>query len=678
MRGATLHKQPAASPAETVTLLVGSPNVGKSVLFGLITGSYAQVSNYPGTTVDITYGRRRGGDAVVIDLPGTHSLIPHSEDEQVTRDALLDRLEEPGLRVVQVCDSKNLRQGLFLTLQLAELELPLVVVANMTDEAARQGLHLERLVLAAALGVEVLQSVATRGTGLDPLIHNEIAFRRSTAAVRYPEAIEQAVARLEGLLPESMPGRRGISLMLLAGDKTILPWVRDRLGADLEILAGLQGEMARTLGQDPATVINRTRQETAERLRDAALRREAPTGHAWSEVLGGIALHPLWGIPIAVLVMYIVYLVVGVLGAGVAVDFLENAVFAARVMPWLDNLLHTLLPSGLEAFLVGPPGTVTGTGPGLLIGEYGVISMGLSYAVAIVLPIVGFFFIVFSTLEDSGYLPRLAVLLNNVFRLIGLNGKAVLPMILGLGCDTMATMTARILPTRKERIIATLLLALGVPCSAQLGVIMGMLAGLSSTALIWWMGTVVLTMLAVGFLARLAIPGGRSAFLMEIPPLRVPVLGNILIKTTARIEWYVKEVVPLFLLGTFTLWLLERWHALKSLETLAQPVVQDWLGLPAKATGAFLIGFLRRDYGAAGLFDIFKSQAASGMPAAETEVQIIVALVTITLFVPCIANFFVIVKERGLRMALGMAAFIFPLAFLVGGVLNLILREVML
>ncbi len=205
-----------------------------------------------------------------------------------------------------------------------------------------------------------------------------------------------------------------------------------------------------------------------------------------------------------------------------------------------------------------------------------------------------------------------------------------------------------------------------------------MLAALSAPALLWWLGTVVGVMLLVGALAKRVLPGESGGFVLEIPPLRWPMLGNILVKTLARMEWYLREVVPLFLLGTFLLWLLHALELLRGLERLAAPVVQGLLGLPARATEAFLIGFLRRDYGAAGLYDLFRERTVGGEVPPEVEVQIVVALVTLTLFVPCIANFFVIVKERGLRTGFAMAAFIFPFAFAVGALLNLVLRELWL
>ncbi|MBI5285984.1 MAG: ferrous iron transporter B [Deltaproteobacteria bacterium] len=364
-------------------------------------------------------------------------------------------------------------------------------------------------------------------------------------------------------------------------------------------------------------------------------------------------MHPIWGIPILLVVLYSMYKFVGGFGAGTSVDFLEEVIFGGYINPWATRVVELLIP---VRFIQE-----------LLVGEYGLITMAITYAIAIILPIVGYFFIFFGILEDSGYLPRFAVMVDKVFRIMGLNGKAVLPMVLGLGCDTMATMTTRILETRKERIIVTLLLALGVPCSAQLGVILGMLGGLSFKATLWWGGVVVFVILLVGMLASRVIPGESADFLLEIPPMRMPQLSNIFIKTLMRVEWYLREAVPLFILGTFILFVLDKLNILKLVEGFASPIVVGLLNLPPKATEAFIVGFLRRDYGAAGLLTLQRDGFLD-------PTQVVVSLVTITLFVPCIANFFMIVKERGLKTAIGMAVFIFPFAVLVGGVLNYILR----
>jgi ferrous iron transport protein B len=294
--------------------------------------------------------------------------------------------------------------------------------------------------------------------------------------------------------------------------------------------------------------------------------------------------------------------------------------------------------------------------------------MALTYAIAIVLPIVGTFFLFFGLLEDSGYLPRLAVMVNRGFRLMGLSGKAVLPMVLGLGCDTMATLTARILETEKDRILTTLLLSLAIPCSAQLGVILGMLGSLSLWASFVWAGTVLGVMILVGYLASKVIPGSSSDFIMELVPLRVPQISNILIKTAARMEWYLREALPLFVIGTAFLFVSDKLGLLGLIERLASPLIVWALGLPAKATEAFIVGFLRRDYGAAGLYVLAKTGQMD-------HVQILVSLVTMTLFVPCIAQFLVTVKERGWKTTVLMAAFIFPFAILVGTILHFLLRH---
>jgi ferrous iron transport protein B len=301
--------------------------------------------------------------------------------------------------------------------------------------------------------------------------------------------------------------------------------------------------------------------------------------------------------------------------------------------------------------------------------------MGLSYGVAIVLPIVTTFFLAFSVLEDSGYLPRLAAMLNRAFRLLGLNGKAVLPLILGLGCDTMATLTARILETKKERVVVTLLLALAIPCSAQLAVIFAMLAGVHLAAALWFLGAIAAVMLLVGFLAARIIPGRGSDFILELPPLRIPQLGNVLVKTVARVEWYAKEALPLFLLGTAVLWGMDRLGALAVLERAAAPVVTGLLGLPRETAGAFILGFLRRDYAAAGLFAQIEPALRAGAVTRVMEVQIVVALVTVTLFLPCIAQLFMMLKERGTRVTLLTLGFVLPFAFGMGGLVNFLMRR---
>jgi ferrous iron transport protein B len=258
-------------------------------------------------------------------------------------------------------------------------------------------------------------------------------------------------------------------------------------------------------------------------------------------------------------------------------------------------------------------------------------------------------------------------MLNRIFRKMGLNGKAVLPMVLGLGCDTMATLTTRILETKKEATIVTLLLALGVPCSAQLGVIMAMLGPLAPAATVLWLSVIIGTIFVVGLLASKVVPGQSGDFLLEIPPVRMPKLSNIAIKVAARTEWYLKEAVPLFIVGTLLLYVLDATHLLVAIQKGLSPLVVGLLGLPIEASNAFVIGFLRRDYGAAGLFMLQQQGKLDG-------VQTLVSLTVITLFIPCIANFLVILKERGRAAGLAIAGFILVFAFGFGIAMNAALR----
>jgi ferrous iron transport protein B len=440
--------------------------------------------------------------------------------------------------------------------------------------------------------------------------------------------------------------------MVLAGDETLTPWLRDRMAPEaLRSLENARQRLRRDGPEHVAYVISRARQRAAARIAMGIASRNGRKGSArrFFQRFEALTTHPVWGLPILAAVLYVAYLFVGVFGARTLVDLLEQRFFGGIVSPFATALADRFIPWALIR--------------DLLVGPYGIVTMALAYSLALVLPIVGTFFVAFGLLEDSGYLPRLAVVVNRLFKRIGLNGKAVLPMVLGLGCDTMATLTTRILETRKERLIVILLLALGVPCSAQLTVILAMFAGLPAAAFVLWLAVVLGVIVLVGRLAAAVLPGRGSDFILELPPLRLPRARNILVKTVARVEWYLKEAVPLFVLGTLVLFTADRLHLLGALERVAEPLLSSLLGLPRETAEAFVVGFLRRDFGAAGLYRLAQQGKLD-------VVQVVVAMVTITLFIPCIANFFIIVKERGWRTALLIAAFIFPFAIGVGAALN--------
>ncbi len=630
-------------------VLIGNSNVGKSAVFAALTGRRVDVSNYPGTTVEIASGTvRADGERTLIDTPGIRSTVPLSEDERVTRDALLDLAPSA---VVQVVDAKNLRRGLLLTLELAETDLPVVLCLNMTDEAEARGIRIDADRLSRVLGVPVVPTVATRRVGIDRLraaLPQAAPVRRT---VRFDDRIEEALAQVESLLPEAVGPRRALALGLLAGDPT-LP-ARVGLGPrSASALSRIREELEVALGEPIAYAITRARLAEVDRILPEVLHRRRVAARRAGATVGRLAAHPAWGWPILLGVLVATYLLVGVLGAGNLVGLLEERFFGELVNPWATRLVRDLVPWPLlRRFLVG---------------EYGLVTMALTYGFAIVLPIVATFFLAFGVLEDSGYLPRLGVMLDRAFRRIGLNGKAVLPLVLGLGCVTMATVSTRMLESRRERIQATLLLALAIPCSAQLGVMLGMISITGPVGVAIWLSVVLGSLLAVGWLADRVLPGERSEFLLELPPMRRPALGPVLTKTAARIEWYLREVIPVFVVTTAVLFALDETGLLARIEHMLSPVVVSWLGLPAAATGVLLVGFLRRDYGAAGLFALATAGALSVQ-------QTVVALVVITLSIPCIAALLMIVREHGMRVALAMLATVLSVVLLVGGLLNLAL-----
>ena len=658
-------------------ILIGNPNVGKSVVFHCLTGRYVTVSNFPGTTVEVCRGRANldNGAWEVLDTPGVNSIDPLSEEERVTRELLLS---EDGSDVLQIIDAKNLQRGLFLTLQMSELGLPMVLALNMADEASSRGINVDAKKLRQILGVNVVPTVAVKNEGIDTLKKAIPQAKVGVAELSYPDEIERAVEEVLPLLADGRVGSRGGALMLI-GNENMGRDLNQRISPEaVERICKVRDRLEGELREKPGVIIARTRLKEAGRISARVLERQEKESRTWLARLGDLSMHPLWGIPILFAVLYVLYLFVGKFGAQTGVDFLEGTLFGRYLNPLMVRLTDILLPfphiHQAENGVLTAAYTLTGSAlpparilHDLLIGEYGLVTMALTYAIAIILPIVVTFFFAFGLLEDSGYLPRLAVMTDRIFRLMGLNGKAILPMVLGLGCDTMATLTARTLETRKERLLVTLLLALGIPCSAQLGVILGILGSLTFTATLVWCGVVLLSLLGVGFLASCLLPGEQGDFLIELPPMRMPQLSNIVVKTLARVEWYLREAVPLFMLGTVILFGLVELGLLGLLEKAAEPVVGGVLGLPPQATEAFLIGFLRRDYGAAGLFRLYASGSL-------TPVQALVSLITITLFVPCIANFLVIVKEQGTKVALAMAGFIFPFAFAVGGAARLLLE----
>ncbi|MFQ5739510.1 MAG: FeoB small GTPase domain-containing protein [Acidobacteriota bacterium] len=644
--------EPEPSKRIRKIILVGQPNVGKSAVFTRLTGRYAAVSNYPGTTVEIF----RGGTAVdhqdyeILDTPGIHSLFAGSADERATLGVL--RREKPDL-IIQVADGTNLRPALLLTAQLAQLGRPLLLDLNMTDERGQKGIRVDCSKLSERLGIPVVETTATTGQGMEAVrrqLNSEArCILHGCQPFEWVEDILEEVRRREEVRLGSPRSRTAV--FLAASLLGVLLHFENYVGTVMgwpTLYKFLEGRLGGTGNPHLLTAVAVVGSFLLPVL--LPLLWALKVDPRFRERLGIWARRPVNGLFILLVTLSLMYQFVGHLGAQSLVGVLEEGLFAKHLTPFLQGLF--------------PPGWLGE----LLVGQYGVISVGLTYGIAIVLPVVATFFVALSFLEDSGYLPRLTLLSDRLLRTMGLNGKAFLPMVLGLGCVTMATLTTRILPTRRERLIATLLLALGMPCSAQLGVIMGIVAGASAGAALLVFGTVFLQLILVGAVLSRILKGRRSPFIMELPPIRFPLWGNIFRKTWVRVKWFLREALPLFVLGTLALFLLDRLHVLDALVGAAEPVVTGLLDLPRRTATVFFMGFLRRDYGAAGLFDmVLRGQL--------DWIQTIVGLTVMTLFVPCLANFFVMVKEQGLKVGLAMVGFITFYSVGVGAVLNWIIRS---
>lgn len=468
-------------------------------------------------------------------------------------------------------------------------------------------------------------------------------------------ALDRAVEQIEGLLAgRYVLSKRAIARLLLQDDEQIREMVKVRDARAYEQVERIV-VAARQSYSDPLdyVIAMRRQQEINDLLQDVV----EPAGarkSSFAETLSRWTMNPATGIPILLLVVYLgLYKFVGQFGAGTLVDFLESHLFDRHINPFLIEVVGKLTsqPALRDLF----------------VGEYGVFTLGLRYAVGIILPIVAVFFLMFSVIEDVGYLPRLALLIDRLFKRIGLSGRAVIPMVLGLGCDTMATMVTRTLPTRRERFIATMLLALAVPCSAQLGVILALLHG-HRLALAVWAGVIIAVFLFVGYLASKLLPGTPPMFYMEVPPLRLPKISNILIKTYTRVVWYLKEIVPIFLVASVLIWIGQETGIFAwCINLLKYPV--RLMGLPPEAASVFLLGFFRRDYGAAGLYDLNDAGVLTG-------VQLVVASVALTLFLPCIAQLLMNIKERGIKTGLLISGITLLFSFGVAFSLNAVLQAV--
>ena len=605
--------------ADKKIVLAGNPNVGKSIFFNYLTGIYVSVSNYPGTTLDISSGKM--GDAAVYDTPGVYGVGSINDEEKVARDFIMS-----ADIIINVVDASHLERDLFLTQQLIDLDKKIIVALNMMDEVEKNNISIDLEALEKELGVPVIPTTAAKNRGLDKLKHSIEKAAKGNGIYAENPNLE---AELKNVEEETK--NKADSLMILEEDENIrcqYPQLKD--------IPELREE------------IYTARRQRVDQITDHVLSYAENTSQL-ARKIGAYMLKPVTAIPMLLVLLYLIYQFIGVFVAQTIVDFTETYLFAGIYEPFMRNLIGNSI--GLDNFFGQ-----------LLAGDYGILTMAVTYIFGLLLPLVAGFYFLLSILEDSGYLPRIAVLMDRLLQKIGLNGRAIIPMLLGFGCVTMATITTRLLGTKRERIIAIFLLGLAIPCSAQLGVIAGLIAQLEVFYILVYVLTIFAVYVLAGTFLNKVLPGESSDLLIDLPPIRLPDLKNVFNKTYQQTVAFVKEAGPIFVLGAALITIMQKTGLLALITKGAEPVTVNWLGLPAETATAFVMGIIRRDFGAAGLTAI-----------TLTPAQITISLITLTLFVPCIAAMMIMVKERNFKEAVYIWFGSWITAFMTGGIVNLLI-----
>lgn len=632
------------SVAKRKIMILGLPNSGKSQIFNNFTGEYSVVANYPLTTLEIKRSLcRLGGEwCEVIDSPGIYSLYVQSCEEGAVR----DRIFSEGVDVILQCiDAARMKQSLALTAELMELGIPMVIALNGIDKASAMGIRIDAEKLQQQLGVPVVESVAVNGVGTAELI--EAVFRAQPGFVDYrlPEGVEEGLTAIESLLPEGVVFKRKIALLLLMNDPYISQFVKGVCeGGDTPAWLVRAETVRRRFVGSISLMVSRKSGQWVDDIAAKVIAIRPTSSQERQRRIAHIISHPLTGLPILLLVISLMYFLV-VHCANEATEWMDLTLWKP-VEHWITGITP-------EGFLRD-----------LLIGEYGVLSLGIANALIAVLPILTAFYLVFNTLEDVGYLPNLSIMTKRLLEKFGLSGNAIMPLVLGFGCKTMATLTTRSLTSRKEKFIAIYLIAFAIPCAAQAGINMSILGRMGMQAFAITFSVLILAEVLAGLaLNRILKSDTRTEFIHELPPIRLPTLKGTLQKTYYRLVWFLKEAVPVFIYASLLLFFFDRVGLLGELRLLLKPLIQQALGLPLSMVDAIILCVVRREAAAGMIINLIKTGQLN-------YVQCIVAVIVTTMFVPCFANTMTMIKELGGKRAFMMVGAINASAFLVGGVLN--------
>lgn len=591
-------------------VLVGNPNVGKSVIFNELTGMYVDIANYPGTTVELMKGVF--GPFNVYDTPGVYGISSFNDEERVTREIVLE-----ADIVLNVVDATHLERDLFLTQQVIDMGKKVVVFLNFMDEVKKLRMQIDVEKLSHFLGVNVIPVTAVEGVG-------EEILSAAVESAREGVQREDVHSHLHAML--NRVGSQAEALLIVEGD----PYVAAQHGVEPE---SKRDELYISRRNRVNYIVNAV-------VKDVSPRR------LFSDALGRWAMHPLTGIPLLALALYVAYLVVGKLVAQDLVEFTEHVIGKTIWEPWLRSVVAGVITPDSWMFEI-------------LAGEFGVITMTTTYLFLLLLPLVTAFYLVLSLFEDTGYLPRLATMVDRVVTYLGLNGRAVIPLILGFGCITSATITTRLLTSEREKTIVTAILQFAIPCSAQIAVIAALLAGAGFVPMLLYALVIFSVFIAVGTVLNKVLKGESSPLLLDLPTMRFPRLGNVIRKAAFRTYHFMKEASGWFFIGSLTVGTLQLTGVLDGLRRILTPIVTHWLQLPAEVSTAFVMGVVRRDFGAAGLYH-----------TTLTPMEITVALIVITLFVPCVASLMVMMKERGWKEGVAIWVGTWIAACTVGGIVS--------
>jgi len=637
--------------------IVGLPNTGKSQVFNNLTGTYTLVANYPLTTIKAERARCDidGQSYEVIDTPGLHCLYIHSEEELQVRDMIFS--EKPDV-IIQCIDANQLKQSLTLTADLMELEIPMVISLNAIDETSRRGIWIDSRKLSRLLGVPVVESIAINGIGTSHLKNALRKARVGNLPLYYDQIIEDGISAVESVLDGQISFRRKIATLLLLADPFIIDHLENKYGAEkITQLQESANNIKRQFKGSIGRAINNKRSRWVEQTVEDTTRQQSVAPGEFSKAFGRLSRHPVFGIPILIFFLLTTFFLV------------------VHVAGFLDGILNATLleptTGFIERLFQAEDGTIKHQlWYDFLVGHYGILTLGLFNAVVTVLPILSVFFLMFGFLEDIGYMPNLCVLVKRIFEKIGLTGKAIMPLVLALGCKTMATLFTKSLNSRKEKFIAVYLIAFAIPCAAQLAIDMGIIGRLGSLKLLGFAiayGTLIIVEIGVGFLLNKTIKDDKkSDFLQELPAIRVPNPKAIIIKTYYRLYWFLKEALPIFIIAAAALFFVDKIGLLDLIKTVLSPVVVGWLGLPIDIVDALILSLARHEAAAGLLLDMVDSGALN-------FIQCVVAVTITTMFVPCFANIVAMCKQMGVKTGLAMTIAINVSSFVLAGILNWIL-----